>query len=272
MLIATKHKKEELIAPIFEKELGVICFVNPNFDSDFFGTFTGEIERGENPLVTAKLKVEKAMEGENCDLGIASEGSFGNHPYLHFLPADEELLLLFDKKSDATFFCTELSVETNFNAAVISDWTDLAEFARKANFPSHGLILKRSKEDFTAITKGITDWHLLRDTFHDMMNSGPSVFVETDMRAMFNPSRQKVILAAAKKLLGILKNQCPVCQFPGFSPVESKDGLPCSLCELPTFSALSHIYRCQKCGAEEEKMYPNGKLVEDPTFCPWCNP
>jgi hypothetical protein len=105
-----------------------------------------------------------------------------------------------------------------------------------------------------------------------MMNSGPSVFVETDMRAMFNPSRQKVILAAAKKLLGILKNQCPVCQFPGFSPVESKDGLPCSLCELPTFSALSHIYRCQKCGAEEEKMYPNGKLVEDPTFCPWCNP
>ena len=42
LLIATKHQKEQIISPIFEKELGVRCFVPDHFDTDIFGTFTGE--------------------------------------------------------------------------------------------------------------------------------------------------------------------------------------------------------------------------------------
>lgn len=34
LLIATKHKKENVIAPIFEKEFGVNCFVSDKFDTD----------------------------------------------------------------------------------------------------------------------------------------------------------------------------------------------------------------------------------------------
>lgn len=272
LVIATKHRKEEILAPILEKELGVYCFVDPQFDTDIFGTFSGEIERIENPLVTAKLKVERAMEMTNCDLGIASEGSFGNHPVIHFLPADEELLMLYDKKNEATFVCRELSVETNFKGAYISSLSDLKDFATKVKFPSHGLILRKSKDCKEEIIKGILDWNFLVNAFNNLIKCNESVFIETDMRAMFNPTRRKVISTAAEKLMNIIKSTCPVCQFPGFSVVESKEGLPCNECHFPTQSTLSLIYKCKKCGAKEEEFFPNGKMEEDPTYCRWCNP
>ena len=39
VVIATKHKKEEVIAPILEKELGVICVTPIGLDTDKLGTF-----------------------------------------------------------------------------------------------------------------------------------------------------------------------------------------------------------------------------------------
>ena len=48
VVIATKHKKELVIAPLLEKNLGVTCFVPDDFDSDALGTFSGEIKRKEN--------------------------------------------------------------------------------------------------------------------------------------------------------------------------------------------------------------------------------
>lgn len=39
LLIVTKHQKEEVIAPLLEKALGVSCFVSKDFDTDSLGTF-----------------------------------------------------------------------------------------------------------------------------------------------------------------------------------------------------------------------------------------
>jgi hypothetical protein len=39
---------------LLEQNLGVICFVNENFDTDLLGTFTGEIERKLDPIATAR--------------------------------------------------------------------------------------------------------------------------------------------------------------------------------------------------------------------------
>jgi hypothetical protein len=50
LIIATKHKKEIVIAPILEKGLGVKCFTDETFDTDRLGTFTGEIERKLDPI------------------------------------------------------------------------------------------------------------------------------------------------------------------------------------------------------------------------------
>ena len=74
LVIATKHHKEKVIAPLLERELGVNCIVAQNFDSDILGTFTGEVERFFDALTTAKNKCLMAMESNNCDLAIASEG------------------------------------------------------------------------------------------------------------------------------------------------------------------------------------------------------
>lgn len=79
LIIATMHQKETVIAPILEKALGVHCFIDQTFDTDLLGTFSGEVERKLDPIATAKEKCLRAMRANNCDLGIASEGSFGAH-------------------------------------------------------------------------------------------------------------------------------------------------------------------------------------------------
>lgn len=62
LLIATKHEKEKVIAPILEKELGVKCVVATNLDTDALGAFTGEVERKDDPVTTARNKCIMAME------------------------------------------------------------------------------------------------------------------------------------------------------------------------------------------------------------------
>ena len=93
-----KHRKEQVIAPILEEAFSVKCFVNESFDTDMLGTFSGEVERKHDPVSTARLKCLKAMKLNNCDLGIASEGSFGSHPSIVFANANDEFLIFIDKK------------------------------------------------------------------------------------------------------------------------------------------------------------------------------
>jgi hypothetical protein len=230
------------------------------------------VERLDDAVLTARLKCEKAMEMAQCDLAIASEGSFGSHPSFYFLPADDEVVLLLDKKHDVFFSARELSIDTNFNAAEISTFEELIDFAKRSKFPTHGLILRKSKTSCENIIKGITDWPVLKESFEKLIKGSSSLFVETDMRAMHNPSRMKVISKAAEKLIETLKSTCPSCHFPGFSIVKMKEGLPCELCQFPTRSIISHIYTCQKCLETKEILYPNQKMAEDPAFCDYCNP
>ena len=75
LVIATKHHKEKVIASLLEEAFDVKCFIPENFDTDLLGTFTGEIERKDGPIITIRNKCLQAMELSNCDLGIASEES-----------------------------------------------------------------------------------------------------------------------------------------------------------------------------------------------------
>jgi len=49
LIIATKHDKERVIAPLVNKYLGINKTFTTDFDTDSLGTFTGEIERKEDP-------------------------------------------------------------------------------------------------------------------------------------------------------------------------------------------------------------------------------
>ena len=272
LIIATKHKKETVIAPLLQDGLGVVCFTDTTYDTDFFGSFSGEIERINDPLTTLREKCLKAMEINHCDLGVASEGSFGTHPSLHFVSADDELLIFIDKINNLEIVVRELSLNTNFNAKYISSKDELLGFAEGIGFPQHGLILKKSKEDIQDVYKGITDENILIDTFDYLLNKYNQVFAETDMRALYNPTRMSVIETATKKLVDKIKSTCPKCSTPGFGITEVKRGLPCSWCSHPTDSLLSHIYECEKCNYSKEEMYPNNKMKEDPMYCNYCNP
>lgn len=272
IVVASKHKKEKVIAPILERELGVRCIIAKDLDTDVFGTFTGEVERMYDPITTARTKCLEAMKLVNCDLAVASEGSFGQHPTLSFVPADDEFLLFIDKKNNLEIIARELSTNTNFNGAQISTEEELMEFATYANFPSHSLILRKSKDDFKNIVKGISDEAQLKNVFYNLMSREGTAYIETDMRAMHNPTRMRVIEAAADKLAKKINSLCPKCQMPGFGITDAKAGLPCMACNFPTNSIISYIYTCQKCSFSLEKKYPHEKQSEDPMYCDICNP
>ena len=272
LIIATKHEKEKVIAPLLEKALGVSCFIDGNFDTDLLGTFTGEIERELDPLATARRKCLMAMELNNCDLAVASEGSFGPHPSMFFASADDEFLIFIDKKNSLEIIERELSTATNFSGKEIKTEAELMKFADSVKFPSHGLILRKAKDEYNGIIKGITDTDRLKEGFNKLLHEFKSVYVETDMRALYNPSRMKVIEAATQKLVTKLNSLCPQCSTPGFGITDVKKGLECSLCGSPTNSTLSHIYVCQHCQYTKEELYPNKKTTEDPMYCDYCNP
>lgn len=272
LLIATKHKKESVIAPLAEKALGVSCFVTHDFDSDLFGTFTGEIDRKLDPIATVRQKCLMAMELTDCDLAIASEGSFGQHPSLFFVNADEEFLIFIDKKNNLEIIGRELSTETNFNGREIKTEEELFEFANSVGFPSHGLILRKGREENADIFKGITDEKQLKNVFGHLQQKYGSLYVETDMRALYNPTRMGVIETAAIKLMDKINSLCPQCSLPGFGITDAKSGLKCSLCGSPTRSTLSYIRQCIHCHYLEEEMFPHKKEDEDPMYCDFCNP
>lgn len=272
VLIVTKHGKEKVIAPVLEKWLGVTCIVDQHTDTDLLGTFSGERERSDDPLTTARKKCMMALENSHYDMAIASEGSFGAHPSIFFASADDEIILLVDKKNNLEIFSRELTTETNFNAKQIHSQDELMTFVKEVRFPSHGLILRKSKNDYSVIFKENSDKKTLLKHFNHIHQINGSVYVETDMRAMKNPTRMKVIKRVTNKLVKKIFSTCPNCHTPGFSVTEVLPGLPCSLCNAPTRSTLSYLYTCEKCKHQKEKKFPNKKRNEDPMYCDQCNP
>lgn len=272
LVIATMHQKEAVIAPLLEKSFSLNCLVPTHLNTDLLGTFSGEKERKDSPLVTARIKCELAMDELGCDLAIASEGSFGPHPFSFLSCANEELVLLVDRKNGIEIYGSALSTETNFDGTYADSISAALAFAKKVKFPTHALILKDKKEEATRIHKGIVNVSVLEELFELILSTTGKVWIETDMRAMYNPTRQTIIEKATQELVLKMKSLCPSCNHPGYWVVKGISGLPCDLCNRPTQSTLAHVYGCLKCDHKEQKLFPNHKTVEDPTFCDSCNP
>lgn len=272
LFIATNHRKESAIQPILERELNVNCFSIPMFNTDQFGTFSGEIERSQSPVDTLKAKCQLGFEVTGCDLVIATEGSFGAHPDLPFCAAHDELILLMDFKNNVSFSARILTTETNFQGKKIKSEEELIAFGESIDFPNQAIILRNEEQSMLYLKKGINDWDELLTAFRVCMRRHDNVFVETDMRAMHNPLRMKHIEQLTLKLITQLKVLCPSCEMPGYGVTSVLPGLPCWICETPTSSVLKHVLTCTACHHQEEVYFPNGRQTEEPTFCPACNP
>jgi hypothetical protein len=272
LVVATMHGKETIIGPILRDALGVEILVPSNFNTDIYGTFSGEIERTVDPVEAGRIKCIAACELTGCDLAIASEGSFGPHPSMLFLPGDDEILVFVDLQNKLEIKVRKISSITNFGGDLFTEWTSARKFAEASFFPSHSLIIRKAKNNNEHTIKGIASWDELQENFELFIGKYGAAFLETDMRAMCNPARQKVIEEVTLKLVQTIANSCPKCQVPGFDIKLARAGLPCSQCGSPTRSTYSFVYECLHCEHRSEVKYPNGRENEDPMFCDYCNP
>ena len=275
-VLATMHQKEQVMAPILERELGVKILVQMDLDTDSFGTFTREVKRLGTQIEAVRLKATKALEIAGETLAFASEGTFGPHPGMPYLPANREIVILLDIANHLEVIGEHFSVETNYSHQLVSSVEEAKIFGHKVGFPAHALVVITgdSATSNGEIVKGIVTEKQLFDAVSAAINKSSSgkVHVETDMRAMYNPTRMKNIENATLDLVKKFHQFCPECGWPGFEVAERKIGLLCGLCHFPTQLVRSQIYQCQNCSYTKEELFPNGREAADPSQCQYCNP
>jgi len=271
--LLTKHKKEIVIKPTLEKRTGCKVQVFSSFDTDVFGTFTGEIERAGTQIETARLKAEKAIELSGFDIGLSSEGSFGPHPSIPFVPFNMEIVMLVDRREELRIWGEYSGYNTNYRHDKVVSSDEAFKFAQMVGFPEHFLVIKPGKAEYNESIKGICDYDKLDEAVQWAIARSPekSALIETDMRAHANPTRMSNILKATENLIQKIDSVCIKCGMPGFWVIEKKQGLPCEICGSSTSEILSEIWLCQKCGQREEMLFPKGKLASA-ARCNYCNP
>ena len=270
-VIANKHSKERVMAPILEEALGLKIIVPKEIDTDQFGTFTLDIPRKGSQLDAARNKAQEGIRLTGLDIGIASEGTFA--PY-GFTNANTEIVILIDLKNNWEFVGGNKSLQTNIAETNASSVEEALIFARQVGFPKHGLVVRKNKSDTKYMQKGITSKIKLKEAVEKILKLplNNKVLIETDMRAHLNPTRMEVIQAATLDLVQTIKRRCMECGTPGMKYIKSNPGLPCSLCGLKTDNTLSITYECQSCHTVSDEMYPYGIKACDPANCQWCNP
>ncbi|PZO59635.1 MAG: hypothetical protein DCF15_03335 [Phormidesmis priestleyi] len=274
-VIATMHRKEAAIAPLITTAWNVKTLVPTDFDTDAFGTFTRDIDRASDQLTTARLKAEAALALTGETLALASEGSFGPHPQLPFVPYSREFVLLLDTVHQLEIVGEAVSTHTNYRSQAIASLEEALSFAKSVGFPAHGLVVMESVEaPNRPLAKGITQESDLITAVELALSNARhgKVHLETDMRALYNPTRMQAIAQATEDLIQRVAQRCPKCDCPGFSIVERRLGLPCGLCYAPTSLTLSELSRCQKCAYECWVRSPDAPDFADPGQCPYCNP
>ena len=276
VVIATMHRKEQVIAPLLSAALGVKTRVPEHFDTDALGTFTRDVDRPADQLTTARLKAEAALDLTGETLAIASEGSFGPHPQIPFVACDRELVMLCDRTHSLEIVGEHISTETNYRSQTIGGLAEALTFAQSVGFPEHGLVVMpvADRNPKEALAKGMTTAADLKEAVARVLSLSAErkAHVETDMRALYNPTRMKAIAQATQDLIQKVQQPCPQCHFPGFSIVQRHPGLPCQLCGAPTLLTHSVLYHCQHCQFQQSQFFPDAIRFADPMHCFYCNP
>ncbi len=268
----TQHGKDDLLRPLMSNALGCDTIRADGFDTDLLGTFTRDIGRPGSQLAAARAKAAKAIELTGERIGLGSEGAFGADPVGGLLPWNTEVLVWRDMAAGIEVVGAAHGPGHSLQHTV-TDEEALRRFADTAGFPAHGLVLRPDAQDDARIVKGLRDWPTLQRAFADALRASPAgkVFVETDLRAHMNPTRQRIIFRAAENLVARLQSACPACGSPGFWEKERISGLPCGLCGMPTRLPLAHVWQCDACAHADQRPAADGS-VADPARCDCCNP
>ena len=270
VLLASKHEKERVIRPVFLDKLGCEIYTS-DFDTDQFGTFTGEIPRAQNAYETCILKAKTAAIAANCFFSVASEGSFGPHPSMPFFASDHEIMVFVDLKNSWVIADQLVTPKTNYKMLTLHADTELASFLQSVQFPSHAVTLQVN-DTKEVIGKGIQDVSLLNHLITTGFTKGDELLLATDMRAMVNPTRMEALSLLAEKLAARILTCCHSCGAPGFGFISTTEILSCSLCDGPTSMHRFEIWGCVACENKEKKPRHDNLEQADPTYCNYCNP
>lgn len=277
-VLATMHGKEAVIAEAMGDILGLDLKVPPRIDTDRLGTFTQDIPRPGTMDDTLKKKAMLGLELTGLEIGIASEGSYGPHPFVPFLPFGLEKMIFIDQTIGLC--CIEHLYEhtptfRSWQIKSIDELFDLHSVFGSIGFPQQALIARAPAEmqaDF--VVKGIQDFDHLSSCVSDLLrrSHGATVLVETDMRAHMNPVRMRTIARLANALASRLATLCPACGSPGWGRTGTETGLPCSWCAQPTELAVAEILGCPLCSHSERRLFHEPIHFADPGLCQNCNP
>ena len=268
--LATRHSKEEALAPPFREVLEVEVFA-VDVDTDSFGTFTGDIPRTDTPLNTAIAKARAGMLASGHSIGMASEGTIGPDPFMPFVTSDIETIAFVDDERGIVISETTRSVDIVAIRQTVTSDDDLTPVLERADFPRHGLIVRPPQAREGPIVKGITNQDALVAAIRECSANFGSAVVESDLRACYSPSRMINIRQCAEVLAKRIATPCPACTSPGWGRTEPARGLPCSACGTFVDSAIrADVFGCPACPEVLEVPRP-AELVE-PRWCPSCNP
>lgn len=268
----TRHHKERLLEPVFRESLGLNLIHTDIIDTDSLGSFSREIPRHCTQHEAARKKAKLGAQHLGTRFGIGSEGAFVSDPWFGVMPWNMEIVLLLDTQTgvevagfaEAPGMCLQRE---------ITDWASLEKFAEQAGFPNHHLMIRPDSPHSQVSKKGIRNLEELRQAFDQaiIQSHNQQVFVENDLRAHCNPTRQTIIVNAAKNLIERLQSVCPACSMPDFWKSQEATEKPCRDCGKPARTSNSNVWSCKHCGYCET-LNLDSDLWLDPAYCNHCNP
>jgi len=270
--LLTQHGKERLLGPLVAQVTGHDLVHLSHTDTDRFGSFTRETPRLGSQLEAARAKAQEALRHSGLSLALASEGAFVADPWAGLVPWNVEVVLLLDAQHGQEI--VGLAQGPGQAGQGLVDSVDgLWRLAQSLGFPAHGLCLRPDHAEHPQVVKGLHAPQALAQAFASALQASEQgqVFVESDLRALANPTRQQMILRAAQDLVQKMHSLCPACQRPGFAAAAHTPGLPCRACGAPTRLPLAQVWVCGVCEHRQSRPVPSDGLA-DPARCDRCNP
>lgn len=268
--IATKHQKERVLVPLLRGTLGASVMHVP-FDTDQFGTFSGEIPRPGDQTTTLKAKVRGAALTTEARFIVGSEGAISSHPLIPSAGLAHELVTIYDREADVFVYGRHTGILPHIHSGSVRRVAEVSAVLKRFDYPTHQVILKNHPTKPSAIIKDMGTEAELRSAAEKLLRwPWQRVYLETDVRADRHPERMALIEKAGEDLVANLLRECPQCSRGGFSPTRSTPGLPCSTCSTPTDMPQSTTYSCPYC--HHEQSIKNETECADSATCPRCNP
>jgi len=271
--LGTMHGKAAAIAPPLAR-LGITLVVPEGLDTDRFGTFTAETPRTGTMDDAARAKARAAIAATGLPVGIASEGAYGPHPFIPFLPLGREVLLWHNEETGHEVIERLIDEAPCYDHVTVFSADEATTFLKGIGFPRTAVIVAPAGTGAASLAKGLQGRDAVDDAIARALHLSAQggAFLQTDMRAHLNPRRMDTIGRLAERLAARLATACPVCTAPGWGLLRVETGLPCAWCEAPTLLAKAEVHGCTLCGCEVNLPRTNGPAVADPGHCPACNP